>query len=720
MRSESKPRLYAALPAVQDSDLRLPALQSFLILLAALAFADWVALIDTPESRLLLVCGVILTLVVLAGFRLADRNPLLASLCISVLVALLALASVPLGAPLTVLCALALPTIMAGVLLSPAAAMAWGGVSSLAALALMWPQPEWLLAALPAVVGVFTWLSLRPLHALLAWSWQRSMEATALAEQLRDQRGKLNRTIKDLDASYQLLQQTNHELAKARQEADMLRDMRHRFATNLSHELRTPLNIILGFSKLIYRKPQLYGYAHWSEALLRDLAEVQSNAAYLSSLVDDVVDLARVDAVAMPIRRETTDLGHLVQDTVDTVRSLALEKGLALGVDFPAGLPLLSLDPQRIRQVVYNLLTNAIRFTDSGGVTVAASQADSEVVVAVRDTGRGIPPRELEHVFSEFYQVSRPREEPGMGKGLGLAIAKRLVQLHGGRIWGESVLGEGAAFFFSLPLTAKTTTRVGQATPVRLPDSRRKPRVLVVDGDGAATGYLNRRLDAYEFVQAPGFADLPALVEREHPLAIVADAFDDEAGSAWPSLPEDLPLLRATLPSSRWLLEQADFRAVLTKPVTEDGLLRAMSAALPPAGQRRQTVLMVDDDRGFLQLTARLIQAYAPDRFQLASAYNGQSALEKARRLRPDLILLDLVLPDMGGLEVVRALRQEAETRDIPVVAVTAATPGEDELQASGVTFSLTRRGAFRPGELVALLDTALSGPWGQPLPGSG
>jgi signal transduction histidine kinase/CheY-like chemotaxis protein len=710
MHSQAKLRLARSLPAVHDDDLRLPALQGFLVLLAALAFADWVMLIDRPDSLLLLLGGATLSVVVLLAYVLSAAYPRAASACVVALTTLLVLAAAAMGAPPTVLCALALPTLMAGSLLGPAAATAWGAACSAAAVALMGPAPDWSAAMLPLATGVFTWLALRPLHALLGWSWQRSMEATTLAEQLRDQRGKLNRTIKDLDASYQLLQQTNHELAVARQEADMLRDMRHRFATNLSHELRTPLNIIIGFSRLIYRKPQLYGYAHWSEALLRDLGEVQSNAAYLSNLVDDVVDLARVDAMAMPIRRESTDLGRLVRDTVETVRSLAAEKGLALGVDLPGALPLLYLDPQRIRQVVYNLLTNAIRFTERGGITVAATPGDAEVVVAVRDSGRGIPPHELEHIFSEFYQVSRPREEPGAGKGLGLAIAKRLVQLHGGRIWGESTVGEGATFFFSLPLTARTTSRCGPAAVVSLPDGRRKPRVLVVDGDGAMTGYLSRRLDGYEFVQAPGPAALPGLAERERPLAIVADAGGGPDGEPedWPPLPAALPLLRATLPSSRWLLEQADFRAVLTKPVAEDGLLGAIDAVLTAATQRRHTLLLVDDDRGFLQLTTRLIEAYAPDRFQLAAAYSGQAALEKARRLRPSLILLDLALPDMSGFEVVRALRQEAETRDIPVVAVTAATPGEDELQASGVTFSLTRRGAFRAGELVALLDTAL------------
>ena len=210
------------------------------------------------------------------------------------------------------------PTLAAGALLRPCAAplmalvcaglclLARGGAGAVAALMI-------------GLASVWEWIMLKPFYTLLERYSQRSLEASLLTEELRDERGKLNRTIKDLDASYQLLQQMNGELILARKEADTLRDLRHRFATNLSHELRTPLNIVLGFSRLIYRKPQLYGYSTWSESLRRDLAEIQRNAGHLAQLVDDVIDLARVDALAMPVRRQQTDLIRLVVNADEQV-----------------------------------------------------------------------------------------------------------------------------------------------------------------------------------------------------------------------------------------------------------------------------------------------------------------------------------------------------------------------------------------------------------------
>ena len=205
-------------------------------------------------------------------------------------------------------------------------------------------------ALVPAITGVAITLGLRPMHSSLAVFTDHYVRATLLSGELQEQRGKLNRTIKDLDASYQLVEESNRELILARQEADSLRQLRHSFATNLSHELRTPLNIILGFINMICLKPRLYGYPSWTEPLLRDLTEVRRSADYLSDLVDDVVDLARADAMALPIRREVANLRHLIEQTEGMIRSLAATKGLALVADCDSSVEVL-VDPVRIEQV---------------------------------------------------------------------------------------------------------------------------------------------------------------------------------------------------------------------------------------------------------------------------------------------------------------------------------------------------------------------------------
>jgi signal transduction histidine kinase/CheY-like chemotaxis protein len=607
---------------------------------------------------------------------------------------------------------LTLPALMSGALVSPASAAAYATLLSALSYFLN-PDATTRLAyaSLPFLTGLVTWFSFRPVYSSLAWSLRRSLEATALAEQLRDQRGKLNRTIKALDDSYQLLEKTNRELLLARQEADMLRDLRSRFATNLSHELRTPLNIILGFSQLICTKPQLYGYDKWSGALLRDLAEIRRNCGYLSQLVDDIVDLARVDALAMPLRRELCHLRPVVEEAVETASSLAHNKNVTISVSCPDDIPPVLIDPVRIRQVLFNLLTNAIRHTEAGSINVAVHLEQSEVVVSVKDTGCGIPKEELATIFNEFYQVGRPKSGVDSGKGLGLAIAKRFVQLHGGRIWAESELGRGSTFSFSLPLSHRSISLARQATPFPLPKLRSKPLVLVVGDDGMATSYLRRRMEEFEFIPLESPENLSEIL-RTRALAGVILGMQNGAEQQdlrqqlLEQLPEAAALIECPLPNAGWLSGEERFTAVLTKPVTQESLLATLERVAP--GRRRCRVLIADDDRGFVQLVRRMLESSENQTYQVITAYSGREALRQIRRTGPDAVLLDLLMPDMSGFEVLLELRREPHLRELPVIAVTAATPGEDQMSEQGAHFRLTRKGAFRPGELLRLITTAL------------
>ncbi len=502
-------------------EIRRATLQGLLLLSAVSVMGAWWRLADADAVDLPRLSASMALAVCFAGLAfLAPARPRVAAVCF-----LLVQGAVALGLVWHIQARdagylLALLPLLAGALLGPWVAPAFGVAAAIGLHAVV---PDWaaLPSALAILIGLSTWIVLRPVYRLLASAWRQTLESTALTTELREQRGKLNRTIKDLDASYQLLQDTNRELAVARREAEVLRDLRNRFATNLSHELRTPLNIIVGFSDLVYRKPQLYGYSSWNEALRRDLAEIQRSAGYLSDLVDDVVDLARVDALMMPVRREWCDLEATISSVVDTVRSLARDKDLALETAYPPCIPSIYVDCVRIRQVVFNLVTNAIRFTDKGAVRISVEVVDPEVMVSVEDSGRGIPEAELATIFDEFYQVGRSRTDPDTGKGLGLAIARRFVQLHGGRIWVESQVGKGSRFTFSLPLEERGSpaTRLGATTAV--PRRRSRPAVALLDGDGSATAYLSRRLPEYELIRIADPEELPGRTENEV-LAVVA------------------------------------------------------------------------------------------------------------------------------------------------------------------------------------------------------
>lgn len=694
-------------------DLHRPAFRGLLVALSAVCLGGWLVLGANQTSQALTVLSVALTLSLLAAFLVGSRWPRLGGAVLSLgLTATVHVVALTLRTSLTY-AFLAAPIAVSGLVVSPLAAVPTalfaivttylGGVTG---------QALTVLALLHVLTGLIVWVSARPQRQLLLITWKRGLDALRLADELRAKQGELNRTIKALDLSYQLLEKTNRELAVAQREAESLRDLRHRFATNLSHELRTPLNIVLGFANLIYRNPQLYGVEEWNDVLMRDIAQIQRNARYLSQLVDDVVDLARIDALAMPIRREMTSLRQAIEETVEAVSSVAEAKGVKITVAGPANLQDLPLDPVRIRQVLFNLLSNAARFTDQGKIEVQYRTLETEVEVVVRDTGRGIPAEELSTIFNEFYQVGRPKTAPDSGKGLGLAIAKRFVQLHGGRIWAESVVGEGSAFYFTLPLTRTDGARSKSASPTTLPKRRQLPQVLTISRDDSAALSLGRRMEGYAFTHCADLESARVAVQAQHPVAVLVDSslgwspsvVRGQLSSAGPCP----PVVQCPLPNSGWLSGSSGFDAVLTKPILADRLLAAVAKVGQDNGNREpRRVLVVDDDRGFVQLVARTLETAAQP-FETEAAYSGEEALRKMRHSPPDCVLLDLMLPGINGFAVLAEIRSDGALRGIPVVALTASTPGEDQLASDGVVFAMSKAGQFRPGELSTLLATVL------------
>ncbi|MGC8787446.1 MAG: sensor histidine kinase, partial [Anaerolineae bacterium] len=195
--------------------------------------------------------------------------------------------------------------------------------------------------------------------------------------------------------------------------------MKEQFAANISHELRTPLSLILGFSEVMYFSPDIYGDMVWPPTLRHDVRQIYQNSRRLLDLVNDVLDLSRLDTDQMPICKELSDLGTVIREAIETVAPAIQNGKRGLHAEIPSGLPLLAFDRTRIRQVLINLLNNAARFTDQGSVTVAVNPGDQEIVVSVADTGSGIPEEELGKIFDEFYQVDMSIRRRREGAGLG-------------------------------------------------------------------------------------------------------------------------------------------------------------------------------------------------------------------------------------------------------------------------------------------------------------
>ncbi|MGQ9554276.1 MAG: hybrid sensor histidine kinase/response regulator [Anaerolineae bacterium] len=562
-----------------------------------------------------------------------------------------------------------------------------------------------------ALIGVLGWLCLHPVYQRLDWARESSSQATALAERLRDQKAKLGLTVKALELSNHLLQRTNYELTVAEQEANEARASKEQFTATISHELRAPLNIILGFADIMHHSPEVYGAVNWTPTLRRDIGEIYRNARYLSEFADDIVDLAATEKPRLLLRREPTDIAAVIEEVVPLAQALLHDKPVVLSLALQAGLPRPLIDRMRIRQVLLNLLTNAIRFTEKGQIEIRAHQSDEDTIeLAVADSGPGIPADELGAIFDEFYQVAGTRSAPG-GKGLGLAIAKHLVQLHGGRIWAESTVGQGATFYISLPIGGKDFSRSVRTPLPALPRRPYDPSAVVLDGSGQADTMLAEALEGWKLVQAQSPEELPALVEELHPDALLVNeaASGAQAANALAREFPYVPVLAWEFLSDTGVAEAGLVQAVLTKPIAAEELLATLERILPPGARH---ILLVDDDRSFVQLIQRMLQARGRS-YQVRCAYTGADGLRRATERTPDGIILDLKLPDMNGIAVARAMRGTPELADIPILLVTAAAlptkPSDEGMPTASVAaFQVLKGQGLSHVELTNLVMNTL------------
>lgn len=563
-------------------------------------------------------------------------------------------------------------------------------------------------ALLLASVGLVGLLQALTGKSLLFEAWGQTEQMNALAREVRLRQEEVNRLNKALRVSNGLLKRSLNELGQAQREAQEARLLKEQFATTVSHELRTPLNIILGFVEVMQRYPEVYAGAVWTPALRRDVIEIQRSARYLSELIDDVLDLARLQALKMPVRREYADLGVIVEEAIEVASRLLADKGEVRVVRrMPSELPELFIDRTRIRQVLLNLLANACRFTEKGEITVAVVVQTDEVVVSVADTGPGIPPEESERIFEEFEQA---HAEDGaglrrLGKGLGLAIAKRFVQMHGGRVWVESTLGQGSTFFFTLPLEEKQVVRLPAVGAEGLPRDERVPTVVLVD-EPEGRAFLSRHLEGYRIVGATDMLEARRLARQEHPDALIVNVppepEDALHGAPPPFVTERVPVLQCSLPVSHNYVDGELFDDWLVKPIGDDRLAAALERV---AGAR--TLLIVDDDPSFVRLVRRLLEAQrAP--YRVIWAHGGQEALEKVRTEPVDVVLLDIALPDLGGHSVARTIRRELGERSPAIVAVTAMQPGTEGPGRQARSFSVTSAAGLSEDDTLTLIRACL------------
>jgi signal transduction histidine kinase/DNA-binding response OmpR family regulator len=565
-------------------------------------------------------------------------------------------------------------------------------------------------------VGILSSLVVRNLYLALYWALERTMAAQHNQEELRERQGQLTRTLKALDEAYQRLEYLNYDLARAREAAEEARLIKQQFVTSVSHELRTPLNVVAALSEMMYLSPERYGGGPLPPAYRGDVREIYLSGKHLLHLIDDVLDMSQVGAGRMRIDLEPVELRSLIAGALDMIRPLVQDRGITLSSEVPIDLPLVLIDYARVQQVLLNLLNNARRFTERGSITVQATFDAGQIRVTVADTGIGILPEEHDSVFKEFYQVEVSIAGRRNGSGLGLAISKRFIEMHGGRIWVESdgVPGHGSRFHFTLPVAGVElvgmSTLQETRTPVKPPVGRGRT-LLLLDQDRAIVQMLEQELEEYRVVSVDDVSEVPRLVEELHARAVVLNlAQRGRVGRQLRALRRELgqsspPVILCPLVGERQMGQALGVMGYLSKPVSRE----VLTAVLDQLGESVHRVLVIDDDQQMVRLLSRMLQM-AEREYEVVRAYNGRDGLHEMRSQRPDLVLLDLIMPEMDGYSLLAQMREDAALHDIPVVVITAQTRTlREERQLGGKTLCISTEAGFTNEEVMNYLRPILN-----------
>ncbi len=544
-------------------------------------------------------------------------------------------------------------------------------------------------SAVVAAIGIWTTIGLiagviGPAIRVADWAWEHYGRAQALLEEVRRGKAQTEQALEDLARTNVQLTRLNKLARGLQQAADEARRAKEEFVANVSHELRTPLNMIVGFTEMIMQAPKAYG--RLSAALLADLAVIHRNACHLADLIDDVLDLSQIEAGQMALSKEYVALAEIIEAAAEAVQPLYQSKGLDLRIEIVPDLPPVFCDRTRIREVLLNLLSNAGRFTEQGGVTVRAWRVADDLAVAVADTGRGIAAADLGKLFQPFQQADGSIRRQYGGTGLGLSISKRLLELHGGKIEVESQLGVGTTFTLRLPIQPPVRFPPPGVEFVRglqpgweylertgtsqAPKPVVRPRWVVLESGKVLTRLLTRYTEGAEIVAVH---DLPtALAELAAGPGQALIVNDVSVGDALQRvraavLPRGTPALICSVPGTEELAGWAGLAGYLVKPVSREALL----AALDRVELHGKTILVVDDEPETLRLYRRMLAA-AGHNYRVLRAADGAEALKTLREVRPSVVLLDLVMPNMDGFQFLEAKSQDPALCDIPVIVISA------------------------------------------------
>ncbi len=522
------------------------------------------------------------------------------------------------------------------------------------------------------------------------------------------------RLFEAAEAEIEERKRTEIALAEAKNQAEAASRAKSAFLANMSHELRTPLNAVIGYSELLEEEAEDAGQT----LFLPELAKIKAAGRQLLALINDVLDLSKIEAGRMELFLSDFDLCAVAGEVVTTIEPLVEKKGNTLTIECSADVDVIHADETKVRQVLFNLLGNAAKFTEGGTITLDVHRTSragqsggdpfDEVVIRVRDTGVGMTEEQVTNLFEAFY---RGQEQAGRfeGTGLGLAITWRLCRLMGGNIEVESAKGVGSTFTVRLPARVEDPTesdRVKMFEAGADEPNDHNAAVLVIDDDPNARDLLRRFLtkEGYSVVTADNGRDGLRMARLYNPLVITMDVMMPEM-DGWETLSalksdphlHDIPVVMLSMVDDDQLAYALGAAEYMTKPVDRKRLKSVLQRVC--LDRSECVVLVVEDDESTRELVQRTLQSHG---CTVVEAGNGQEALDQLENITPHVILLDLMMPEMNGFDFAEELRRHEEWRDIPVVVMTARElSSSDRERLSGKVQTVLQKGAYSRQELL-------------------
>ncbi len=530
----------------------------------------------------------------------------------------------------------------------------------------------------------------------------------AQSEELQSQTEELQTQSEELRTTSEELQEQNVRLAAKSIEVEEANRLKSEFLSNMSHELRTPLNSIMALSNVLIQRSK----TKLSEEENSYLEIIERNGRNLLRLINDILDLSKIEAGKVDISVNQVNIENLLEVIYENLQPLSAKKGLEFNIVKETNLPMIETDEERLQQVLTNIIGNAVKFTEKGNVTIYAESDNENINLKVKDSGIGIPKSDIPHIFDKFRQVDGSSSRNYEGTGLGLSIVFELVNIIGGKINVESEIGKGSVFTVSVPIKwkgemiSKITENFHPAEII----SERKT-ILVVDDDLDAVNEIRSFLEeiGYNTIGTTMATDVIRLAEKYRPFAITLDVIMPDL-DGWEvlqrlkknKLTQDIDVIMVSVSSDKETGLALGAVGHITKPVDKEILIKEIKRL----HNNPYKIMIVDDNEIDLQFTGNIL---SKEGLKVIKAQGGKQCIELISTEKPDIIILDLMMPDTDGFQVLNHLRNNPDTKETPVIIATAKDlTSDDKLNLSGKVSSILHKNNTATHEVLKEIERTI------------